>query len=105
MNTEYEAVAQLKFAENRLEKARNLLNAEIEKSEISDENHLNRLPVEETFVTSVDGINNTFHSQLKNWNQRFIHRKLNTKLRMSSNSARNLMINMDSILSFHGCQI
>lgn len=57
MNTEYEAVAQLKFAENRLEKARNLLNAEIEKSEISDENHLNRAVVEESFVASIDAVN------------------------------------------------
>ena len=58
MNTEYEAVAQLKLAESRLAKARNLLNTEIEKAEMSDENHLNRLPVEEAFVVSVDAINN-----------------------------------------------
>lgn len=46
------------MAESRLAKARNLLNKEIEKAEISDENHLNRLPVEEDFVASVDMINN-----------------------------------------------
>ena len=57
MNTEYEAIAQLKLAESRLVKARNQLNAEIEKSEISDENHLNRAVVEESFVASIDAVN------------------------------------------------
>ena len=58
MNTEYGAAEQLKLAEGKLSKARNLLHAEIEKSEISDENHLNRLPVEEAFLVFVDAINN-----------------------------------------------
>ena len=58
MNPEYEAIHRLKIAKSRLERASSLIDAEIIKAEISEENRLHRAVIESAFAASMDTVTN-----------------------------------------------
>ena len=58
MNPEYEAIHRLKIAKSRLDRASSLIDAEIIKAEISEENRLHRAVIESAFAASMDTVTN-----------------------------------------------